>query len=171
MQCLRIGNAGTRLASRNSITPSLAFFTTGESVLIFMPGPAGMAHEACGFGLFSTCRVKSSDHEQPFACTENKAEVQLRSSKAILLFSRCKKKSLEMATGLRLTGGAEPYVSYLNKAHAAVPSNRQPLMVAEPVTGETSQARTCFQEMSCPAQKKQTLQDFEGQPYTQNLAF
>ena len=41
-----------------------------------------MAHEACGFGLFSTCRMKSNDHEQPFACTENKAEVQLRNSKA-----------------------------------------------------------------------------------------
>ena len=40
------------------MTPSLAFLTTGESVLIFIPGPAGMAQEACGFGLFSTCRKR-----------------------------------------------------------------------------------------------------------------
>lgn len=37
------------------MTPSRAFFTRGVSVLIFMPGPAGMAHEATGLGLFSTC--------------------------------------------------------------------------------------------------------------------
>ena len=41
--------------SRNSITPSRAFLTSGVSVLIFMPGPAGMAHDATGLGLFSTC--------------------------------------------------------------------------------------------------------------------
>jgi hypothetical protein len=41
--------------SRNSITPSRAFLTRGVSVLIFMPGPAGMAQEATGLGLFSTC--------------------------------------------------------------------------------------------------------------------
>ena len=46
------------LTSRNSITPSLAFFTKGVSVLIFMPGPAGMAQDATGLGLFSTCKQK-----------------------------------------------------------------------------------------------------------------
>jgi hypothetical protein len=45
--------AGGR-TSRNSITPSRAFLTSGVSVLIFMPGPAGMAHDATGLGLFST---------------------------------------------------------------------------------------------------------------------
>ncbi len=43
------------LTSRNSITPSLAFLTTGVLVLIFMPGAAGMAQDACGLGLFSIC--------------------------------------------------------------------------------------------------------------------
>jgi hypothetical protein len=43
--------------SRNSITPSRAFLTSGVSVLIFMPGPAGMAQEATGLGLFSTCNT------------------------------------------------------------------------------------------------------------------
>lgn len=37
------------------MTPSRAFLTSGVSVLIFMPGPAGMAHDATGLGLFSTC--------------------------------------------------------------------------------------------------------------------
>ena len=37
------------------MTPSRAFLTRGVSVLIFMPGPAGMAHDATGLGLFSTC--------------------------------------------------------------------------------------------------------------------
>ena len=41
--------------SRNSITPSRAFFTSGVLVLMFIPGPAGMAQEATGLGLFSTC--------------------------------------------------------------------------------------------------------------------
>ena len=41
--------------SSSSMTPSRAFFTRGVSVLIFMPGPAGMAHDATGLGLFSTC--------------------------------------------------------------------------------------------------------------------
>ena len=36
------------------MTPSRAFLTSGVSVLIFMPGPAGMAHDATGLGLFST---------------------------------------------------------------------------------------------------------------------
>ncbi len=36
------------------MTPSRAFFTSGVSVLIFIPGPAGIAHDATGFGLFST---------------------------------------------------------------------------------------------------------------------
>lgn len=47
--------------SKNSITPSLAFFTSGVSVLIFMPGPAGMAQDATGLGTFSTwvCVVSS----------------------------------------------------------------------------------------------------------------
>ena len=44
------------LTNRNSITPSLAFFTNGVSVLMFIPGPAGMAQDATGFGLFSTCK-------------------------------------------------------------------------------------------------------------------
>ena len=38
------------------MTPSRAFFTSGVSVLMFMPGAAGIAHEATGFGLLSTCR-------------------------------------------------------------------------------------------------------------------
>ena len=37
------------------MTPSRAFFTSGVSVLMFMPGPAGIAHDATGLGLFSTC--------------------------------------------------------------------------------------------------------------------
>jgi hypothetical protein len=37
------------------MTPSRAFLTIGVSVLIFMPGPAGMAHDATGLGTFSTC--------------------------------------------------------------------------------------------------------------------
>jgi len=41
--------------SKNSITPSLAFLTRGVSVLMSMPGPAGIAHEATGFGLLVTC--------------------------------------------------------------------------------------------------------------------
>lgn len=41
------------------MTPSRAFFTSGVSVLIFMPGPAGIAHEATGFGLFSTCEART----------------------------------------------------------------------------------------------------------------
>jgi hypothetical protein len=44
----------TAPTSRNSITPSRAFLTSGVSVLIFMPGPAGMAQDATGLGLFST---------------------------------------------------------------------------------------------------------------------
>jgi hypothetical protein len=43
-----------RLTSRNSMTPSRAFLVSGVSVLIFMPGPAGMAHDATGLGDFST---------------------------------------------------------------------------------------------------------------------
>jgi hypothetical protein len=42
------------LTSRNSITPSRAFLTRGVSVLMTMPGAAGMAQEATGFGDFST---------------------------------------------------------------------------------------------------------------------
>ena len=40
--------------SRNSITPSRAFFTSGVVVLMFMFGITGMAHDATGFGDFST---------------------------------------------------------------------------------------------------------------------
>jgi hypothetical protein len=47
--------------SRNSMTPSRAFLTSGVSVLIFMPGPAGMAHDATGLGLFSTCTMRAVD--------------------------------------------------------------------------------------------------------------
>jgi hypothetical protein len=32
------------------------------SVLIFMPGPAGMAHDATGLGLFSTCMHHDEAH-------------------------------------------------------------------------------------------------------------
>jgi hypothetical protein len=39
------------------MTPSRAFLTSGVSVLIFMPGPAGMAQDATGLGLFSTCVI------------------------------------------------------------------------------------------------------------------
>ena len=38
------------------MTPSRAFFTSGVSVLMFMPGAAGIAQDATGFGLLSTCR-------------------------------------------------------------------------------------------------------------------
>jgi hypothetical protein len=41
---------------RNSITPSRAFFTSGVSVLMFIPGATGIAHDATGLGLFSTCK-------------------------------------------------------------------------------------------------------------------
>ena len=37
------------------MTPSRAFLTRGVSVLMFIPGAAGMAHDATGLGLFSTC--------------------------------------------------------------------------------------------------------------------
>jgi hypothetical protein len=40
--------------SRNSITPSRAFFTKGVVVLMFMFGITGMAQLATGFGDFST---------------------------------------------------------------------------------------------------------------------
>lgn len=36
------------------MTPSRAFLVSGVSVLIFMPGPAGMAQDATGLGDFST---------------------------------------------------------------------------------------------------------------------
>ena len=51
----QMGQSRGWLMSRNSITPSRAFFTSGVSVLMFMPGAAGMAQEATGLGLFSTC--------------------------------------------------------------------------------------------------------------------
>ena len=41
--------------SKNSMTPSRAFLTNGVSVLMSMPGPAGIAHDATGFGLLVTC--------------------------------------------------------------------------------------------------------------------
>ena len=44
----QMGQSSGWLTSRNSMTPSLAFLATGESVLIFMPFITGMAHEACG---------------------------------------------------------------------------------------------------------------------------
>lgn len=59
---------------RNSITPSRAFLTRGVSVLIFMPGPAGIAQLATGLGDFSTCsnlHVRQHvvrDVEQSTAC-------------------------------------------------------------------------------------------------------
>jgi hypothetical protein len=53
--------------SRNSMTPSRAFFTKGVSVLIFMPGPAGMAQDATGLGLFSTCDERQQ-HGQHKSC-------------------------------------------------------------------------------------------------------
>jgi hypothetical protein len=37
------------------MTPSRAFLTRGVSVLMTMPGAAGMAQEATGLGDFSTC--------------------------------------------------------------------------------------------------------------------
>jgi hypothetical protein len=49
-----------QLTSRNSITPSRAFLTSGVSVLTFMPGPAGMAQEATGLGTFSTCVARDA---------------------------------------------------------------------------------------------------------------
>ena len=62
---------GTIRTRRNSITPSRAFLTTGVSVLIFIPGPAGMAHEAWGLGDFSistrhtaSCKDKSAPGTQ-----------------------------------------------------------------------------------------------------------
>lgn len=49
------------------MTPSRAFLTSGVSVLIFMPGPAGMAQDATGLGLFSTCMHHHTPHEQPLS--------------------------------------------------------------------------------------------------------
>mmetsp|Transcript_29180 Transcript_29180/g.74461 ORF Transcript_29180/g.74461 Transcript_29180/m.74461 type:complete len:445 (+) Transcript_29180:1810-3144(+) len=49
----QMGQSRGWLISKNSITPSRAFLTTGVLVLIFIPGPAGMAQEAWGLGLFS----------------------------------------------------------------------------------------------------------------------
>jgi hypothetical protein len=50
----QIGQSSGWLISKNSITPSLAFFTKSVVVLMFMFGITGMAHEATGFGDFST---------------------------------------------------------------------------------------------------------------------
>ena len=50
-----MGQSSGWLMSSSSITPSRAFFTSGVLVFTFMPGPAGIAHDATGLGLFSTC--------------------------------------------------------------------------------------------------------------------
>ena len=74
------------LTNRNSITPSLAFLTNAESVLIFMPGAAGIAHDATGFGLFATCSSATlhSIRHQPsleyFDCTSSALKIGLRAS-------------------------------------------------------------------------------------------
>ena len=57
----QMGQSSGWLMSRNSITPSRAFFTSGVSVLITMPGAAGIAHDATGLGLFSTWRRQVCD--------------------------------------------------------------------------------------------------------------
>ncbi len=49
----QIGQSSGWFSSRNSITPLRAFLTTGVSVLITMPSPAGIAQEAMGLGDFS----------------------------------------------------------------------------------------------------------------------
>ena len=46
----QIGQSSGWLISRNSITPSRAFFTIGVLVKISWPSAAGRAQEACGFG-------------------------------------------------------------------------------------------------------------------------
>jgi len=48
------------------MTPSRAFLTMGVSVFIFMPGPAGMAQDACGLGLFSTCQGGDCSLRTPY---------------------------------------------------------------------------------------------------------
>ena len=60
----QIGQSSGWLIRRNSITPSLAFFTKGVSVEIFMPGIAGMAQEATGLGDFSTWRERERERER-----------------------------------------------------------------------------------------------------------
>ena len=51
------------------MTPSRAFLTSGVSVLIFMPGAAGMAQEATGFGDFST----STKHMRQLPAMESRS--------------------------------------------------------------------------------------------------
>ena len=88
------------------MTPSRAFLTSGVSVLTFMPGMAGMAHEATGFGAFSTCCRQQGDSVGLQVPQGHPAELTLYR--------------------LRDSG------PYLNKAHAAVPRNGQALVIAEP---------------------------------------
>jgi hypothetical protein len=56
------------LTSKNSITPSRAFLTNGVVVLIAMPGMAGIAHDATGFGAFTT----STRHIRQFPAIDSR---------------------------------------------------------------------------------------------------
>mmetsp|Transcript_27297 Transcript_27297/g.48253 ORF Transcript_27297/g.48253 Transcript_27297/m.48253 type:complete len:351 (+) Transcript_27297:1283-2335(+) len=65
----QMGQSRGWFASRNSITPSLALWTRGVSVLIFIPGISGMAHEATGLAAFST----STRHMRQFPAMESRS--------------------------------------------------------------------------------------------------
>jgi hypothetical protein len=100
------------LTSRNSMTPSRAFLTMGVSVLIFMPGPAGMAQEATGLGLFSTCGRRRVRDQQRAACGAARAR-------------RAGARACRWPCAL----------AHLHQAHAAVARDGEPLVVAEPAGG------------------------------------
>lgn len=65
----QIGQSSGWLASKNSITPSRAFLTMGELVKIFIPGAAGIAHAATGFGAFSI----STRHMRQLPATDRRS--------------------------------------------------------------------------------------------------
>ena len=51
------------------MTPSRAFFVSGLSVKIFISGITGIAHEATGFGAFST----STRHIRQFPAIDSRS--------------------------------------------------------------------------------------------------
>mmetsp|Transcript_1307 Transcript_1307/g.3423 ORF Transcript_1307/g.3423 Transcript_1307/m.3423 type:complete len:275 (-) Transcript_1307:373-1197(-) len=65
----QIGQSSGWLVRRNSMTPSRAFLTMGESVNTFMPGAAGMAQAATGLGAFSI----STRHMRQLPATERRS--------------------------------------------------------------------------------------------------
>eukprot|EP00955_Chlamydomonas_euryale_P073018 361603-Chlamydomonas_euryale.AAC.21 len=101
---------GSHLTSKNSMTPSRAFFTMGVSVLIFMPGIAGMAHDAAGLG--GPFSIYKHGHKRSFDFHYN-----------------C---SGAAAAWQKQTSRCSTSLAYLHKTHAAVSSDRQALMIAKP---------------------------------------